>query len=259
MKFYIMLLFFLCLSVFEEVAAQDDLRAITTDIEEDQDTVYKTLDFNLMVKNMHLWRGLHVSNSPVTVADISYNSKNGFFKAGLWGGRSFTGEYTEYDYYLSFSHKNFTLAIWDINNTSDYPDVGFFNYDRAETSHFIDASLAYSFEKIPLQLSWSTVIQGRDTYETNTGKLKNAFTNYVEASYVILKEKDWSFAGFVGGSFSFLSTAHFYGDHPGLSNVGVIYNRDVKIMKSYTLPISATASWNTVQEYGAIQIAVSLF
>ncbi|KKK86178.1 hypothetical protein LCGC14_2765860, partial [marine sediment metagenome] len=77
--------------------------------------------FNLQVKNMHLWRGLHVTNSAVSTADINYNSKSGFFKAGLWGGRSFDGNYTEYDYYISLTHKNFTLAIWDINNTSDYP------------------------------------------------------------------------------------------------------------------------------------------
>lgn len=228
-------------------------------LEENDEEEEKLFDFNLSLKNMHLWRGLHVTNSPVTTADINYTSKNGFFKAGLWGGRSFTGEYTEYDYYVSFMHKGFTLAIWDINNTSDFPDVGIFNYDRTETSHFIDVSLAYSFKKIPLNLSWATVVQGRDYYYDDNGDSKNAFTNYVEASYIFLDKNDWSLAGFVGGSFSFLNEAHFYGDHPNVSNVGVIYNKEVTILKEYTLPVSATASWNPLQEYGAIQVAVNLF
>jgi len=118
--------------------------------------------------------------------------------------------------------------------------------------------LAYQFKKIPLKVSWATIVQGRDTYVDDNGDLKNAFSNYVEASYVILDKEDWSLAGFVGGAFSFMSDANFYGDHSTINNVGVIYNRDLEILE-YTLPVSATASWNPLQEYGAIQVAVNLF
>ncbi|HIB36610.1 hypothetical protein [Mesonia sp.] len=255
------LFFFFGIFLSQSVFSQDQDNIIEERNEEkleEKEDEDKLFHFNLQLKNMHLWRGYHVTNSPVTAADVNYTSKNGFFKAGLWGGRSFTGEYTEYDYYVSFMHKGFTLAVWDINNNSDYPDVGFFNYDRAETSHFIDVSLSYSFKKTPLKVSWATIVQGRDTYVDDNGELKNAFSNYVEASYIILDKEDWSLAGFVGGAFSFLSDANFYGDHSTINNVGVIYNRDLKILE-YTLPVSATASWNPLQEYGAIQVAVNLF
>jgi len=123
------LLFFFGIFLSQSAFSQDQDNIIEERNEEkleEKEDEEKLFHFNLQLKNMHLWRGYHVSNSPVTAADVNYTSKNGFFKAGLWGGRSFNGEYTEYDYYVSFMHKGFTLAVWDINNTSDYPDVGFF-------------------------------------------------------------------------------------------------------------------------------------
>ncbi|MCL6219726.1 hypothetical protein [Zunongwangia pacifica] len=220
----------------------------------------KLFHFNLQLKNMHLWKGLHVTDAPMTAADINYTSRNGFFKAGLWGGRGFDGDYTEFDYYVSFMHKGWSLSIWDINNYSDYPDAKIFDYDRSTTSHFIDVILAYQFQKVPLKLSWSTIVQGRDTYLNDDGQLRNAYSNYVEASYVILNESNWSLSGLVGGSWSFApQDAHFYGDEAGITNIGVIYNRELNVFDKFTLPVSATASWNPVQDYGAIQVAFNLF
>ena len=220
----------------------------------------KLFHFNLQLKNMHLWKGLHVTDAPMTAVDLNYTSKNGFFKAGVWGGRGFNGDYTEFDYYVSFMHKGWSLAIWDINNYSDFPDAKIFDYDRSTTSHFVDVTLAYQFQKAPLKLSWSTIVQGRDTFINDDGQLRNAYSNYVEASYVILDKSNWSLSGLVGGSWSFApQEAHFYGDEPGITNVGFIYNRDLNIFDKFTLPVSATASWNPVQDYGAIQVAFNLF
>ena len=220
----------------------------------------KLFHFNLQLKNMHLWKGLHVTDAPMTAVDLNYTSKNGFFKAGVWGGRGFNGDYTEFDYYVSFMHKGWSLAIWDINNYSDFPDAKIFDYDRSTTSHFVDVTLAYQFQKVPLKLSWSTIVQGRDTFINDDGQLRNAYSNYVEASYVILDKSNWSLSGLVRGSWSFApQEAHFYGDEPGITNVGFIYNRDLNIFDKFTLPVSATASWNPVQDYGAIQVAFNLF
>ena len=228
--------------------------------EEEVEDDSKLFHFNLQLKNMHLWKGLHVTDAPMTAVDLNYTSKNGFFKAGVWGGRGFNGDYTEFDYYVSFMHKGWSLAIWDINNYSDFPDAKIFDYDRSATSHFIDVTLAYQFQKVPLKLSWSTIVQGRDTFINDDGQLRNAYSNYVEASYVILDKSNWSLSGLVGGSWSFApQEAHFYGDEPGITNVGFIYNRDLNIFDKFILPVSATASWNPVQDYGAIQVAFNLF
>lgn len=36
---------------------------------------YKPVDFTLQLKNMHLWRGYTVTNTPMTAVDLHYNSK----------------------------------------------------------------------------------------------------------------------------------------------------------------------------------------
>lgn len=225
---------------------------------EDNDS-YRPFNFNLTVKNMHLWRGYRVTDEAMTAANVYYESKNGKFKAGLWGGVGFAGNYTEFDYYLSYEHNNWTFAIWDINNYTDFPNAKIFNYDRAETSHFIDVSITHRLEQTPLQFSWNTIVQGRDTYINSKGDLRNAFTNYVEASYSIADGKNWNLRAYVGAAFSFVSDANFYGDETGFNNFGLSYTKDLKILDKYTLPVAATVMWNNLQDYGALQIAVDLF
>ncbi|WP_167596096.1 hypothetical protein [Leeuwenhoekiella sp. ZYFB001] len=248
-----------CILALQQLQAQEDLRSSDLQIEDSTATKYKPFAFNLKAKNMHLWKGLRVTDAPVLDVDLNYTSRDGKFKAGLWGGAGVTGYYTEFDYYVSYSTNGFSLSVWDINNYSDFPDAGIFDYDRSTTSHFIDVTLGYEFKPIPLKLSWSTIVQGRDTYVASDGELKNAFSNYVEVSYGLIQKKDWSISAFVGGAFSFENEAHFYGDKPNLTNIGLIYAREVPVLKKFTIPMAATAMWNPEQEYGAIEVAITLF
>lgn len=243
------------LSVFAQTDNDNEVE------EQEETTTYRPFNFNLQVKNMHLWRGYRVTDAPMTAANINYVSKNGKFKAGLWGGSGFNGDYHEFDYYVSYSTGGFDFAIWDINNYSDYPDAKIFDYDIRETSHFIDVSAAYTFKKIPLKLSWATIVQGRDFYEDENGDLKNSFSHYVEASYTLMQEDNWSLGAYAGFAFSATTDddTNFYGPKSGFNNLGFVYNRDLKVLDKYTLPVSATAMWNTIQDYGAIQVAVNLF
>ena len=114
----------------------------------------KLFHFNLQLKNMHLWKGLHVTDAPMTAADINYTSKNGFFKAGLWGGRGFNGDYTEFDYYVSFMHKGWSLSIWDINNYSDFPDAKIF--DRVQFYYMLQTLFQLVFKNFVSQFPKAT-------------------------------------------------------------------------------------------------------
>ena len=249
----------LCICTFQSLEAQEDVRASELEIIDSTSNDYKPFDFNLQLKNMHLWKGLRVTDAPMTAADINYTSRDGRFKAGLWGGAGFNGYYSEFDYYVSYTVNGFSVSIWDINNSSDFPDAKIFDYDRSTTSHFIDVTVGYEFDQLPLKLSWSTLVQGRDTYVNSAGQLRNAFSNYVEASYTVLEKKDWSLSLYAGGAFSFASEAHFYGDKPNFTNLGVVYAKEINVFNSYIIPASATAMWNPEQEYGAIQVALTLF
>ena len=259
MKLFKSALALVCMLALQQLQAQEDLRSSRLEIVDSTASKYQAFDFNLKVKTMHLWKGLRVTDAPVVDVDLNYTSRDGKFKAGLWGGAGVTGYYTEFDYYASYSTNGFSLAVWDINNSSDFPDADIFDYDRSTTSHFVDVTLGYKFKPVPLKLSWSTIVQGRDTYATDSGELRNAFSNYVEASYGLVQKKDWSLSAFVGGAFSFESEAHFYGDHPNVTNLGLIYAKEVTVLKKFTLPFAATAMWNPEQEYGAIEVAVTLF
>ena len=254
------LILFLCTSTF--MFGQGDYQPIPDLLPEDSlqtKKTYRPFEFNLTVKNMHLWRGYRVTDEAMTAANVYYVSKDGNFKAGLWGGVGFAGNYTEFDYYISYDFKNWSFAIWDINNYTDFPEAEIFNYDRSETSHFIDVSVTYAFKEFPLQTSWSTIVQGRDTYITSSGALRNAFTNYVEASYVLASGRDWNLGLYVGAAFSFKSETHFYGDRPGFNNFGATYSKTLKVFDKYEIPVSATAMWNNLQDYGALQVAINLF
>ncbi|WP_140590960.1 hypothetical protein [Aquimarina algicola] len=220
---------------------------------------YKPLDFKLQVKNMHLWRGFRVTDAPMTAADVFFTSKNGKFKAGLWGGAGFNGDYTEFDYYINYSSGGFSFSLWDINNFSDFPDAEIFDYDINTTSHFVDLTAAYSFKKVPISVSWTTILLGRDTFINKSGKKENAFTHYVQLNSTIYKNEHSSLDIFIAGAFSFASNdKHFYGED-FLNNFGITYHKEVNVLNLIYLPVSATAMWNPDLKHGGIQVAVDLF
>ncbi|MFL9483246.1 hypothetical protein ACI6Q2_10760 [Chitinophagaceae bacterium LWZ2-11] len=220
---------------------------------------YQPIDFNLQVKNMHLWRGLKVTNAAMTDVDIHYITKDGSFKAGVWGGAGFTGVYKEFDYYVSYAHKGFTLAVWDINNFSNNDSAKIFDYKRATTTHFIDVTAAYAFgKKMPMKFSWSTIVQGRDTVTNNAGKLVNVYSNYLQFDCQVWQKDDVKFILYAGGAFAFGRQENFYGSKPNFTNVGFLVTKNLKIF-NYVMPASAMAGWNPEKNYGAVQVALNLF
>jgi hypothetical protein len=210
------------------------------------------------LKNMHLWKGYKVSENAVATLNTSYTTEDGFFSAGLWYGSSFDASFTEFDYYVAFQlSEQLNLSVWDINNFSDFPNANIFDYDKETTSHFIDATLSYQATD-RLGLVWSTILLGRDTFVDDNGEVKNAFSNYAEVNYNIINESNLNIKGFVGGGFSFLNEAHFYGSSPNVVNVGLSAARAVELFGT-PIPVSATAMWNPEQKYGAMQLSVGLF
>ena len=117
------LLFFFGIFLSQSAFSQDQDNIIEERNEEkleEKEDEEKLFHFNLQLKNMHLWRGYHVSNSPVTAADVNYTSKNGFFKAGLWlldNSDILLGEIANCEFYISkdqfeyWKHTQLTVDI----------------------------------------------------------------------------------------------------------------------------------------------------
>ena len=72
-----------CILALQQLQAQEDLRSSDLQIEDSTATKYKPFAFNLKAKNMHLWKGLRVTDAPVLDVDLNYTSRDGKFKAGL--------------------------------------------------------------------------------------------------------------------------------------------------------------------------------
>ena len=235
-------------------------QASVTDLVPDStETRYRAIDLNLTLKNMHLWRGFKVTNGAMSAADLHYTTRNERFRTGLWGGAGFTGEYREFDYYASYTAGKWQVALWDINNFSGYPNANIFSYDLASTSHFVDLTVAYTVSnKVPLRASWSTILLGRDYYTDEKGRVKSTFSNYVQLEYPVWQKGSASLKVYIGGAFAFEREQNFYSNHPNFTNIGGVYAKTLKL-GTYEVPVAATGMWNPEKDYGALQVAVTLF
>lgn len=237
--------------------------------QENNETKDVPIDLAVQLKNMHLWRGLQVTNSAVAATDISISTNNKMFTFGFWGGAGIDGKYKEFDYYASFQHKGFKLAVWDIYNFSKdaeygdgkggFKDLKLFNYRGRETAHFIDVSLAYTIsQKFPLTLGWATVVHGRDRGITNE---KNLYSTYVSASYPVLRDKFIDLELGIAGAFALDkekgSSANFYAKSAGIVNVNFVASKKLELGK-YTLPVSVMGMWNPANNDGNIQVALDI-
>jgi len=244
----------LCLCFF---AKAQDVKTVKTD------TVavkkYTPFNVNLQLRNLYIWRGFKVSNSPITDVDMHYTTKDGSFAAGIWGGAGLNGQYKEFDYYVSYAKHGFNFSVWDINNFTDFPNANLFDYKRATTSHFIDVTAGYQFgDAFPISINWSTIVQGRDTHLNSDGSLANNYSNYVVLDYRIWKEGTANLHLFAGGGFAFGRQQNFYGSKPNIVNSGITFNKDLVVF-NYHMPIAATAMFSPEHRQGALQLIINAF
>lgn len=245
----------ICLAL--NVHAQDKTLADTTTVKQEK---YEPFGVNLQVRNLYLWRGFKVSNAPISDVDVYWRSKSGHWQAGFWGGASFTGDYREFDYYVKYVNGGFSAALWDINNFSDYPNADLFDYKMGTTSHFVDLGVAYTFQKmkLPLTLSWNTILLGRDFHYKADSSLAHSYSHYVQVDQTLYADEKYNVHAFVGGGFSFSGDKNFYGEKANVVNAGITVNRDLVVFK-YHVPISATAMFNPEKKYGALQLIANIF
>lgn len=221
------------------------------------------MHLNGTLQNMHLWRGQQVADGGVLAADLNVGLLDDKLKVGLWGGTDFTGDYKEFDYYVSYSVAGFTVAVWDIFNYS--PALPFskdiFNYNKHSTGHFLDLSVAYDFDtkfEVPLRLYWATIFAGRDLNQAG----RNRYSTYVNAEYSLFRDEHWIVDVGLGGTFAFNRDgadggANFYG-YDGIDQISLRTTYKLKLGR-FDMPVFAHAMWNPDQRAGYLQVGVNLF
>lgn len=230
-------------------------------------TASAQLHLKAHLQNMHLWRGMEVTDGFVLTTDLSVTDRNGHFRAGVWGGVNMNGSYKEFNHYVSYTYRCLSMAIWDTYNFSPgapYNNREYFNYKARETGRFIDATLSYTGSgKLPLSVSWSTIVYGRDRDERNA---RQRYSTFVYTEYPVYNKGAWEVKPGIGAAFAFTpgkdiqgesTTAHFYGDTAGIVHISLTTTYRLTAFK-HSFPLTVMGLWNPQSSKGYLQIGIQL-
>jgi len=217
------------------------------------------------IMSRYIWRGTEFGGgSPSIQPSLALSFKN--LEIGVWGAYSTGGinASQEVDLYLDYTFLNdmITVIFTDYYFPSDTANYNYFGYDK-KTGHIGELGLMFNgTEKIPISFSAYVNLFGNDaqtlgdnpndttTFNLNTGI---QYSNYFELAYNnTIKNIDLSI--FLGFTFSnpkekdtnsgFIGEAGFYGNEPGIVNLGITASKSIKITDSYSLPITASLITN---------------
>ncbi|HZX61949.1 MAG TPA: TorF family putative porin [Bacteroidales bacterium] len=213
----------------------------------------------------YIWRGKDYGNSPAIQPNVSFSLAG--FKIGAWGSYGFiynenSGNYAEFDPYISYTWKWFTVGITDYffpsgltpNNNNRY-----FNYDSKTTGHTFEGCLTFNGpEKFPLQVFAGTHFYGSDKGEHPDGVYDtcadNNYSTYFEISYPFTV-KGIGVKPFIGG-IPFGSC--WYGPYGGVVNAGLTVSKSIRISKEYDLPVFTSVISNPQAQSVFLVFGISL-
>jgi hypothetical protein len=198
----------------------------------------------------YVWRGSYLAGTSIQPA-MDFNT--GGFTLGAWGSVDIAGFgfYKEVDLSASYSFKNFTVGLFNywISSEGDY---NYFDFSST-TAHLLEASLKYTFDSFPLTLGWNTIIAGDDKYSDKNGRMKRAFSTYLEATYAF-QIKDVNLETAVGASpwkSYTLYNSYFDGgktDGFAVINLSLMASKDIKINDKYSRGIFGQLIFNPAKE-----------
>jgi hypothetical protein len=225
----------------------------------------ETLDIGSDLYSRYIWRGQQFGgNSPSIQPYINFDFKN--FEFGLWGAYSISGKNTgqEFDTHISYSFLDqmFTTTLTDYffpDNTNNY---NYFNYLAASTGHILEGTIKFNgTEKIPISFMAAVNFYGADAarIESNASspefnqKIGIQYSNYFELAYSG-KIEGVGINGFLGFtlnrpkaadmSYHYIGENGFYGNKPGIVNLGFELTKRLKISDRFALPVHTTVVSN---------------
>lgn len=201
----------------------------TTAVAQDKVEVTAKADF----VNKYIWRGQ--DNGDVSVQPTLGLSYKGL-SLTAWGsyGISNPGDNEEIDLTLAYQTGGFNVGVTDywVGKGDKY-----FSYANGKTKHVFEANVGYDFG--PVALQWFTNFAGADGLNKSGDR---AYSSYFEISAPFkLGGCDWTAAlGAVPYATDYYKDANGF----AVTNVSVSASRDIKITKSFKLPLFATIAAN---------------
>ena len=213
----------------------------------------------------YIWRGKDYGNSPAIQPNVSFSFSG--LKIGVWGSygvlyRENSGNYAEFDPYISYTWKWFTAGITDYffpNGFTPNDNNRYFNYDSKSTGHTFEACLTFTGpEKFPLQVYAGMMFYGADKGKDSTGVYclgtKNNYSTYFEVSFPFTV-RGIGIKPFAGG---IPFGSGWYGPYGGVVNAGLTVSKSIRISKEYELPVFTSIISNPQTQSVFLVFGVSL-
>ncbi|TDE02516.1 hypothetical protein [Flavobacterium sandaracinum] len=231
-----------------------------------EETKIPRLDFNVNLRTSHLWRGLIINDGMTATGYLHYAlGKERNFTVGFWGGAGFDGDYTEINYFVQYQKNNFSIALWDLFNTTGIETPKVFNYDKNSTTHLLDLRTSYRFPKaFPLRIEADVLLYSglNDRQLNESNYYQSRYSTYVELSYPVIRDQKVNLNIFLGVALPIIGNKHLYTNKIESSfdivNAGLTVTKNIEIF-TYKLPVSATALWNPANKIARIQLDIGLF
>ncbi|VAW30372.1 hypothetical protein MNBD_BACTEROID07-103 [hydrothermal vent metagenome] len=213
----------------------------------------------------YVWRGTQYGgNSPSLQPSLSASYGN--FVINAWGAYSLGGinPSQEMDLSLSYSFLNdlFTAVITDYYFPTEDAPYNYFNYSKNSTGHVLELGVSFNGTKeIPLSFSAYVNFFGADAVRLNNDptspdfnqKTGIQYSNYFELAYNT-SVQDIDLSLFLGATLSkpekanaatgFIGESGYYGENPGVVNLGVTASKSVKITTNYATSLTASLITN---------------
>ena len=204
-----------------------------------QDRVEATVQADVV--SQYIWRGQDLG-------DVSLQPTLGLAYKGLsltaWGsvGLSDPDDTKELDLTLAYKVGGLNIGVTDY--WFNAPNDRYFCYAAHETSHVFEANIGYDFG--PVAVQWYTNFAGNDGVNKSG---KRAYSSYFEVSAPFrLAGCDWTAAV---GAVPYATTSYSNANGFAVTNVSVRATKDVRITKTFSLPLFAgvTANPSTEKAY----------
>jgi len=191
------------------------------------------IDVGADLVSRYVWRGMNLSTSPAIQPYIEYTTGN--FTLGSWGSYTFAQEpYQEVDLYMSYRFKYITISLNDYFVPVDSLEItnDYFNWEKASTTHSLEASLTVSdIPNVPLSFTTGVFLYGNDLDEQGN----NYYSTYFELGYdFAIGDNDVS--SFVG----ITPSEGMYSDGLNVVNLGVTVSREIALSDNYALPLQGS-------------------
>jgi hypothetical protein len=214
------------------------------------------VNFNIQgdIVSSYVWRGMYESGASI---QPTLGMNVGGFSLTAWGSEDFTGQgYKEADLAATYTIKGFAVSLSDywwagqsgIYNNRKNGNNNYFKLDNHKTDHILEMGLSYTLpiKRMPLSLSWYTMMWGADKKTNDGGVVKNAYSSYGEIAYPFTI-KDVNLNAIIGFS-PFDSPSNYKNNNFAVTNVSFKASKEIQITEKFSLPVFSQIIWNPNRE-----------